>query len=57
MDPDIVFTVSVDVAPPVVGVLVAGVKENVASDGSPDTPKVSEGMIPVDPEISVSVIV
>jgi len=55
-EPDNVFTVKVAVAPPVVGILVAGEKENVLSVGRPDTDKVSAGMVPVDPETSVRVI-
>ena len=57
VEPGIVLTVRVAVAPPVVGVFVAGEKTNVLSVGRPDTEKVSAGMVPVEPGANVSVIV
>ncbi len=51
------FTVKVAVAPPAVGVLVAGANEDVASVGIPEIPSVSVGMVPVDPEMRVKVTV
>jgi hypothetical protein len=57
-DPDdAVPTVRVSVAPPIVGAFVDEANEAVASDGRPDTPKVTAGMDPVEPETSVSVVV
>ncbi len=49
------MTVRVAVAPLVVGILVAGERENVLSAGNPETDRVSAGMVPVDPETRVSV--
>ena len=51
------FTVSIAVAPPAVGIFVEGEKENVASEGTPDTPKVCAGIVPVEPETRVIVTV
>ena len=51
------FTVSVEFAPPEVGTFEGGVKEKVASDGSPSTVKTSAGILPVEPETSVRVTV
>ena len=56
-EPDLVFTVSVALAPPDAGVFDVGEKENVASEGRPNTLKVSAGIVPVDPETSVKVTV
>ena len=47
----------VAVAPLVVGIFEVGEKENVLSEGSPVTDKVWAGIVPVDPETRVSVIV
>ena len=47
----------VAVAPLVVGVFEVGEKENVLSDGSPITDRVWVGIVPVDPETRVRVIV
>ena len=51
------FSVRVAVAPPAVGVLVVGENADVASAGSPETPSVTAGMVPVDPAMSVNVTV
>ncbi len=55
--PEAVLTVSVTVAPPVVGIFVEEEKEDVASEGRPDTLIVSAGMVPVDPETKLRVTV
>ena len=47
----------VAVAPLVVGILEVGEKENVLSEGSPVTDNVWAGIVPVDPETRVRVIV
>ena len=51
------FTVRMAVAPPAVGTFVDGEKENVASVGRPDTPKVCARIVPVEPETRVNVTV
>ncbi len=51
------LTVSVTVAPPVVGIFVEEEKEDEASEGRPDMLIVSAGMVPVDPETNVRVTV
>jgi hypothetical protein len=56
-EPDLVFTVSVALAPPDAGVFDAGEKELVASEGRPKTLSVSAGMVPVDPATRVKVTV
>ncbi len=56
-EPDLVFTVSVALAPPDAGVFDVGEKENVASEGRPKTLSVSAGIVPVDPATRVKVTV
>jgi len=56
-EPEAVFTVRVEFAPPEVGTRVEGEKEKVASDGSPRTVSVSAGITPVDPDTSFRVTV
>jgi hypothetical protein len=56
-EPDLVFTVSVELAPPEVGTFDGGEKEKVASEGRPKTVKTSAGMVPVDPATSLRVTV
>ncbi len=57
VDPECVFTVSVELAPPEVGTFEVGENEKVASDGRPKTVRTSAGIVPVDPGTSLRVTV
>ncbi len=52
-----VVTVSVTAAPPNVGTLLVWERKKVESTGRPDTLSVSAGMVPVEPETRVNVMV